>query len=197
MAPGRCLNHSAPLHSLRRHYRQGLNRVSRQAIGEKPRPISEFRASLQALPETEMTIFRALRSVAWRSSLYVNTALRLHPCCVQAKRTLAVGQSGNTTKALGAAAPEGVDSRKRESADKPGSVVCRHSSGMHVAVHLMRPTRGLCGPHVVLLFGLAPNGVYRAAHRCRWRGALLPHPFTLTHGVCDEPWAVCSLLHFP
>ena len=30
---------------------------------------------------------------------------------------------------------------KRESADKPGSVVGNHSSGMHVAVHLKRPTR--------------------------------------------------------
>src|SRR5271169_4309073 len=28
-----------------------------------------------------------------------------------------------------------------ESADKPGSVVGNHSSGMHVAVHLERPTR--------------------------------------------------------
>ena len=30
---------------------------------------------------------------------------------------------------------------KRESADKPGSVVGNHSSGMHVAVHLKQPTR--------------------------------------------------------
>ncbi len=30
---------------------------------------------------------------------------------------------------------------KKESADKPGSVVGNHSSGMHVAVHLERPTR--------------------------------------------------------
>src|SRR3546814_18260220 len=29
------------------------------------------------------------------------------------------------------------------------------------------------------LFGLAPGGVYRAACRCRRRGALLPHPFDL------------------
>ena len=32
-------------------------------------------------------------------------------------------------------------SNRRESADKPGSVVGNHSSGMHVAVHLKRPTR--------------------------------------------------------
>lgn len=30
------------------------------------------------------------------------------------------------------------------------------------------------------LFGLAPGGVYRAANCCQLRGALLPHPFTLT-----------------
>ena len=31
--------------------------------------------------------------------------------------------------------------RRWESADKPGSVVSNHSSGMHVAVHLKQPTR--------------------------------------------------------
>ncbi len=30
------------------------------------------------------------------------------------------------------------------------------------------------------LFGLAPSGVYRATNCCQSRGALLPHPFTLT-----------------
>ncbi len=30
------------------------------------------------------------------------------------------------------------------------------------------------------LFGLAPSGVYHAAACCQLRGALLPHPFTLT-----------------
>ena len=30
------------------------------------------------------------------------------------------------------------------------------------------------------LFGLAPSGVYLATHCCQARGALLPHPFTLT-----------------
>lgn len=30
------------------------------------------------------------------------------------------------------------------------------------------------------LFGLAPSGVYHATHCCQARGALLPHPFTLT-----------------
>ena len=46
-----------------------------------------------------------------------------------------------------------------------------------------------CGPHVrphprtrppAPLFGLAPGGVCRAAECCHRRGALLPHPFTLT-----------------
>ncbi len=34
-----------------------------------------------------------------------------------------------------------------------------------------------------ILFGLAPGGVYRATNCCQLRGALLPHPFTLT-GTC-------------
>ena len=36
---------------------------------------------------------------------------------------------------------------KNESADKPGSVLNSHSSGMLVAEHLERPTRIRCGPH--------------------------------------------------
>ena len=31
---------------------------------------------------------------------------------------------------------------------------------------------------------------------CQARGALLPHPFTLTHNV-ETVWAVCFLWHFP
>jgi len=34
-----------------------------------------------------------------------------------------------------------------ESADKPGSVVGNHSSGMCVTAHLKQPTREQCGPH--------------------------------------------------
>ena len=54
----------------------------------------------------------------------------------------------------------------------------------------------LCGPHVrphpktdplAPLFGLAPGGVCRAAECCHRRGALLPHPFTLT-GPLPEGW---------
>jgi len=49
------------------------------------------------------------------------------------------------------------------------------------------------------LFGLAPGGVYLAARRCRGRGALLPHPFTvrLAEALGPKPWATCSLLHCP
>jgi len=47
-------------------------------------------------------------------------------------------------------------------ADKPGSVVDNHSSGICVATHLKQPTRRPCGSHNAYLFGLAPNGVYPA-----------------------------------
>jgi hypothetical protein len=62
----------------------------------------------------------------------------------------------------------GKRTRKWEPACKPGSVADSHSSGMHVTVHLERPTRepvraarrGQKPP--VPLFGLAPGGVYPA-----------------------------------
>ncbi len=41
------------------------------------------------------------------------------------------------------------------------------------------------------LFGLAPGGVYRATNCCQSRGALLPHPFTLT---CTCKQAIGGLL---
>jgi len=61
-----------------------------------------------------------------------------------------------------------------------------HSSRGRIAPLLKQPTRTITGetPCLLLLggapslFGLAPGGVYRAARRCRERGALLPHPFT-------------------
>src|SRR3546814_20308516 len=45
----------------------------------------------------------------------------------------------------------------------------------------MQPTRATSRNVAPMppLFGLAPGGVYRAACRCRRRGALLPHPFDL------------------
>ena len=77
-----------------------------------------------------------------------------------------------------------------ESACKPGSVESNHSSRTHVAVSLEQPTRKRVqinalrvpfdGRPRASLFGLAPGGVCRAAECCHRRGALLPHPFTLT-----------------
>src|ERR1700678_3172491 len=61
-------------------------------------------------------------------------------------------------------------SGRKESADKPGSVVDSHSSGMRVAAQLKQPTRKPHVGHMVRskaprasLFGLAPGGVCRAA----------------------------------
>ncbi len=58
--------------------------------------------------------------------------------------------------------------KKGELADKPGSVVSNHSSGIHVTVQLKQPTQKPCGPHVsirnVSLFGLAPGGVFPATY---------------------------------
>ncbi len=78
----------------------------------------------------------------------------------------------------------------QQSADKPGSVWDSHSSRRSVATALQQPTRVRCEPHHGTLFGLAPNGVWPAAKRCRLRGALLPHLFTLTCAVRTRPSAV-------
>ncbi len=85
-------------------------------------------------------------------------------------------------------------STRKESADKPGSVEDNHSSGIRVAVYLKRPTRkpmwATCATHVrrhgrrASLFDLAPGGVCRAVECYHRRGALLPHPFTLTGPAC-------------
>ena len=68
---------------------------------------------------------------------------------------------GGDAPLRGASAPTRA-TREWESADKPGSVLDSHSSGMRVAAHLTRPTREPCGPHYAPLFGLAPGGVYPA-----------------------------------
>ena len=71
-----------------------------------------------------------------------------------------------------------------KSADKPGSVVDSHSSGMHVAVHLERPTRKQCGQHLRFpIWSCSQWGLpcQRCCQRC---GALLPHHFTLTGTAC-------------
>ena len=67
---------------------------------------------------------------------------------------------------LGCASP-------RTSSDLPGSHVWATR-----AAQIRRPVPP------APLFGLAPGGVCRAAECCHRRGALLPHPFTLTGPLC-------------
>src|SRR5205814_8433938 len=57
-----------------------------------------------------------------------------------------------------------------------------HSSVTRVAAVIEQPTRTLItgtGGPITSLFGLAPQGVYRAVAAHAGRGALLPHRFTL------------------
>ena len=119
---------------------------------------------------------------------------------------LAVGRSGTVplgwaeNAALGAR-PQG---KRRESADKPGSVEDNHPSGARVAACLERPTRkplraagtgpkARALPYLVLLqVGFAvPPSVATGAVRSYRTLSPLPSPHR-----CGA-WAVCSLLHFP
>jgi len=80
---------------------------------------------------------------------------------------------------------------------KPGSVPrCSHplrdddhSSRIAVADDLKQPDPETSGgpPSNVSLFGLAPDGVYRASDVTARTGELLPHPFTL---ICRCPQAL-------
>ncbi len=63
---------------------------------------------------------------------------------------------------------------------KPGSVEDDHSSRRTITHTLKRPTRIQYGSTSGFLFGLASGGVYHAVNCYQTRGALLPHPFTLT-----------------
>ena len=92
-----------------------------------------------------------------------------------------------------------------------------HSSGVYVAVYLMRPNPeassepplsrlwSTVGPSgKASLFGLAPGGVYQASNVTIGTGALLPHRFTLTRkhpcsdiAVLQAGLAVSFLWHFP
>src|ERR1043165_33647 len=79
-----------------------------------------------------------------------------------------------------------------------------HSSVTRVAAVIEQPTRKLIagtGGPMASLFGLAPQGVYRAVAAHAGRGALLPHRFTLAsfpwRSRASERSAVCFLLHFP
>ena len=76
--------------------------------------------------------------------------------------------------------------RGRESACKPGSVEDSHSSGTHVAIRLERPTRGHARAARRSPWAARPpiwscsGWGLPCRRRCRRRGALLPHHFTLT-----------------
>jgi len=98
-----------------------------------------------------------------------------------------------------------------QAACKPGSVpACAgdgHSSGTPVTGRLSRPTRTATRKRVsspaearnsaVPIWSCSRWGL-PCRFRCRSRGALLPHPFTLTR-CRAEAWgrAVCFLWHFP
>ena len=75
-------------------------------------------------------------------------------------------------------------------ADKPGSVPPLRGSAI-IPLGLPSPTGssnlpGSSAGHAsASLFGLAPDGVYRAVRRYRGRGELLPRRFTLTCAPCD------------
>ncbi len=74
-------------------------------------------------------------------------------------------------------------------ADKPGSVPPFRDSAI-IPLGLPLPTGssnlpGSSAGHAsASLFGLAPDGVYRAVRRYRGRGELLPRRFTLTCAPC-------------
>ena len=85
----------------------------------------------------------------------------------------------------------------------PGAVARRrdddHSSRTAVADGLQRPNPGASDgpPSNAPLFGLAPDGVYRAADVTAGTGELLPHPFTLVRLRTRLRRTVCFLWHFP
>ena len=69
-----------------------------------------------------------------------------------------------------------------ESADKPGSVVDSHSSGIYVTAYLKQPTRIQCGPHLRIPiwscseWGLPCHGLLPAA-RCALTAPFHPYRF--------------------
>ncbi len=85
--------------------------------------------------------------------------------------------------------------RKNELADKPGSVMDSHSSGMSVAEHLKQPTRirhGSC--HWIPIWSCSEWGLpcHLRYHR---RGALLPHHFNLTGPAGLRRYIFCGTFH--
>ena len=101
---------------------------------------------------------------------------------------------------------------KRQTACKPGSVAGLTARAM--AIHLGRPSPGAsrdrpgqlarkptwkrsCDrPRTAPTWSCSRRGL-PCRPRCRRRGALLPHPFTLARRPCGAGRAVCSLWHFP
>lgn len=89
---------------------------------------------------------------------------------------------------------------KNERVYKPGSVLLQATT-IHLGWALLHTSSDLpenpCEPQGggqashVFLFGLAPNGVYHATNCYQLRGALLPHPFTLT---CSRKRVIGGLL---
>ncbi len=91
-----------------------------------------------------------------------------------------------------------------ESADKPGSVVDSHSSGMRFTARLVRPTREPCGPHVRGLCSLPPYLVLLRMGftlplplpkaRCALTAPFHPYPFDLgrTGGIFSVALSVGS-----
>ena len=83
-------------------------------------------------------------------------------------------------------------------ADKPGSVPPLQGSAI-IPLGLPLPTGssnlpGSSAGHAsASLFGLAPDGVYRAVHRYRERGGLLPRRFTLACAPCDAIGGLLSV----
>ena len=78
-----------------------------------------------------------------------------------------------------------------------------HSSGTTVTRRLQQPTRtARSGQIPKLALRTVPirscsRWGLPCRRRCRQRGALLPHRFTLTAAVTQRAAAVCSLWHFP
>ena len=88
---------------------------------------------------------------------------------------------------------------KNEMADKPGSVEDNHSSRTNVTACLKQPTQERYGPYLFTeancssIWSCSRWGL--PCHNCyQSRGALLPHPFTLTESFKNDQ-AVYFLLH--
>jgi len=108
-----------------------------------------------------MPQIRLTKTCEWAGATETATGIAGRTVTVDSSAFPAMGAA--TRAVAGAWTDENVKATVRKSACKPGSVLDSHSSGMCVAAHLERPTRGPRGPRVnAPLFGLAPGGVCRA-----------------------------------